>query len=124
MNSLLVLFILLALGCIAYSVWIYVRKRATHTFSDILGIQKEDDHLYLKYKGVSFIGDCLFDGIGHGSERRFVIKSVTIRLNGHPSQMTGWTKNDLYDMERQLLTQFPESNITWEEPMKTLITEE
>lgn len=124
MDVLLVFFIILAAGCVIYSVLAFKRKLIVTSHSDGWAFRKEDDHIFFSYKNVSFSGDCNYDGEGDGLDRRYVVKSIHIHLKSHPSKLSGWTKNDLYTIEQRILTQFPESDVVWEAPMSTLTNEE
>jgi hypothetical protein len=124
MDIFLSFIIILAMGCIVYSIHVFRHQSRIKIYSDGWTFQKEAGHLYFTYKNAAFTGECEFGGDGDGLDRRFVVKTIRIRLKGHPSELAGWAKSDLYAIEQHLLAEFPESYIRWEEPMLTLISEE
>ena len=121
MDFILIIFIILALGCIAYSIFAYIRKASHKSHTNRFEFRKESNHIYFSYNDVSFIGQCHFEGIGDGLERRLAVKSIQIKLNGHVSELDGWTKNRLYDIEHQLYIHFPNAEIIWKPPMNAII---
>ncbi|MFC4618207.1 hypothetical protein ACFO4N_05630 [Camelliibacillus cellulosilyticus] len=125
MDLILFIFIGLAVGCLGYSAFFYIRRsRWNASTSPAWVVHEEGDRLAIVYRNVAFTADLKFGVRGEGSERRFVVTAIHIRLDGEPNALLGWKKKDLYHMEKNLYTQYPYGEITWDEPMKMILKEE
>lgn len=122
MDAILILFILAALGCIAYSLSLY-RKTQSYQYRQAqshhqLYLYETNQTIFVTARGSSFIGDCLWIG----EEDHYFVKTIHLRLENDLFDYRQWNKNDFYQIEKKLYEKYPYAEIIWEAPMKEIMT--
>ncbi|TCP32114.1 hypothetical protein EV207_10189 [Scopulibacillus darangshiensis] len=121
MTIVLFLFILLAAACIVYSILRYKQSdqyrftRAERT-NDIYMYEK-NGKIFMTTKGVTFQGYIQIEP----NETVYSVAQINIVFDGPKSRLLDITRNDLYDIEKQLYTKYPNTQVDWQPPMSDLL---
>ncbi|TDQ39166.1 sigma-w pathway protein ysdB [Aureibacillus halotolerans] len=122
----LIVLLVLAMAIVAFSIRKYMQQpqrsfsKAQEEDGFFLLDSKDDPHLNLQltYRGVDFEGK---KSVGP-SENSFEVVSVLLWSN-HPDLLFGFTKDDFYFIEHEVLIHYPMAEIQWKSPVKELFTQ-
>ncbi|WP_085991730.1 sigma-w pathway protein ysdB [Oceanobacillus senegalensis] len=118
------LLILLAIVLLVYT-WIqYIRNpdrklRIAKELKEFYLLDEPNDskkNLHFVYKG------CLFDGEKYlgTTENSFEVVDIHITVRD-PFELKGFTRNDIYYLENEILQRYPHATIKWNHPIDDLV---
>lgn len=119
------LLLFLVVVVLVYSGWKYVtdpkrkleaaqKRKQFHILDDPHDARK---NLFIVYKGVRFEGEKYIGA----TEDEFVVTSIIMRIVS-PNELFGLTREDFYEIERKIYSRYPESEITWQNPVGNFLS--
>lgn len=122
-----ILFRILLLAALLFLVYTMVQlakdpKRQFNTAVEHRSFYFEDNednpkrNFFITYKGAIFEGEKYVGA----TEESFEVVSITVSAK-EPDRLTGMEREDLYFLEKEILTRYPHASIEWKYPMKTLL---
>lgn len=117
---LLYLLLFLAVSVLIYSGWKYItggrRKleeaRRKEQFYLLDDPHTTNENFMITYKGVQFEGE---KKIG-ATEEAFTVTSIVMRIL-EPNDLYGLTRDDFYEIERNVYASYPDADIHWQHPI-------
>ncbi|MFD1735951.1 sigma-w pathway protein ysdB [Bacillus salitolerans] len=73
-------------------------------------------NFYITYRGAMFEGEKYLGT----TENSFEVVTINVSVKS-ASSLQGFTKEDFYFLEREILIQYPHSTVQWKSPIKELI---
>lgn len=74
-------------------------------------------------KNIQFVyNGCSFEGEKYlgTTEKEFVVVDIHVHVQ-EPMELKGFTRDDLYFLEKEILTRYPYSKIVWKHPVDQLV---
>ncbi|MBD7943598.1 MULTISPECIES: sigma-w pathway protein ysdB [Psychrobacillus] len=91
-------------------------KDQYYYYDDIKNVRK---NFFITYKGAMFEGEKYLGT----TEQAFEVVSIFIWIKD-PSKLQGFTKEDFYFLQKEILMNYPDATINWKSPIEQLMKEE
>ncbi|KGX93406.1 sigma-w pathway protein ysdB [Pontibacillus halophilus JSM 076056 = DSM 19796] len=119
------LFIFIAIILLLYAAYKYIinpkrklelahDKKQYHFMDDVENVKK---NFLITYKGVLFEGEKYLGT----TERSFDVVSISVWAR-EPNRLKGIEREDLYFVEKEILSRYPHAQIDWKYPINKLFT--